>query len=161
MVHRSYPTRPYADLWREWWDAHRAKGDGPECLQKVKTHTTAADVGTRISAIDRLGNDLADAAAKRAVARFPFDVEASERYAVAERAVTAWAQWIGILGTLEIEEDCERHQAVPKVTASLLRRWVPHAEVLAHIPYWDAEDEIWRCSKCGRPSAGRAALLND
>ena len=54
------PTRPYADLWKEWWDAHRAKGDGPECLWKVKAHPTAADIRVKISAIDRLGNDLTD-----------------------------------------------------------------------------------------------------
>ena len=25
------PTRPYADVWREWRHAHREKGDGAEC----------------------------------------------------------------------------------------------------------------------------------
>ena len=49
-----------------------------------------------------MGNDLADAAAKRALAIFPYDSEAYGRHAVAEGAVTAWAQWTGILGTLEI-----------------------------------------------------------
>ena len=49
----SDPTRPYADHWREWWNTHRAKSDGPECLMKVKAHTTAADIGVKIFAIDR------------------------------------------------------------------------------------------------------------
>ena len=30
------PTRPYADLWREWWHAHRRRGDVAESLRKVK-----------------------------------------------------------------------------------------------------------------------------
>ena len=65
------PTRLYADLWKKMWDAHRRKGDGPECLKKVKTHTTAADIGVKIFMIDRMGNDLADAAAKTNLGHLP------------------------------------------------------------------------------------------
>ena len=81
------------------------KSDGTESLRKVKAHTTAADIGVKISDIDRIGNDLADAIAKDALSRFPDDPTASERF-VKNEAVTAWAKWIGILGTLDVEDDC-------------------------------------------------------
>ena len=86
------PTRPYADLWKEWWAAHRRKRNGPEGLRKVKAHTTAADIGTKISEVDRIGNDLADAIAKEAMKRFPHDPEAQDWFAKDERAVTTWAK---------------------------------------------------------------------
>ena len=74
----------------------------------MKAHTTAADIGVNISEADRVGNDMADTITKEALCRFPSDPQALARFAKAERAVTAWSKWIGILGTLEIEDDCER-----------------------------------------------------
>ena len=70
-------------------------GKKVECLRKVKAHTTTADIGVKISEIDRIGNDLADAIAKEALIRFPDDPSAQERFEKAERAVTAWAKLIG------------------------------------------------------------------
>ena len=90
------------------WQAHRRKGDGAECLRKVKAHTTAADIGVKISVVDRIGTDLADAIAEDTRSRFPNDPQALGRFAKTKRAFTAWAKWIGILGTLEVEDDCER-----------------------------------------------------
>ena len=78
---------------------------------RVKAHTTAADTGVKISVTDRIGNDLADAIAKEALSRFPHDTQTLERFVKAERAVTAWAKWIGILGTLEVEDEAPREEA--------------------------------------------------
>ena len=61
-----------------------------------------------MSETDRIGSDLAGAKAKEAMNRFLQDLDAQERFAKVERAVTAWAKWIGILGTLDFDDDCER-----------------------------------------------------
>ena len=92
MAWCSDPTRPYADLWREWWAARRQNRDGAETLRKVKAHTTAADIDIKISDTARIGNDLADAIAKESMKRFPQDFEAQDGFAKAKRAVTAWAK---------------------------------------------------------------------
>ena len=47
------PTRPYADLWKEWLAAHRRKRDELGCLRKLKAHTTTTDGDAKISETDR------------------------------------------------------------------------------------------------------------
>ena len=81
---RCDPTRPYADLWWEWWAAHKRKRDGAEALRKVKAHTTAAGIGIKMTETDMIGNDFADAIVKDAMKRFPADSVAQERFAKAE-----------------------------------------------------------------------------
>ena len=69
-----------------------------------------SDIAVNISEVGRIGNDLADAIAKEAFNRFSHDPHTLERFVKAERAVTALAKWIGILRTLDIDDDCERPQ---------------------------------------------------
>ena len=76
MVHR--PHEAVRRALERMVASTRNRGDGAECLRKVKAHTTGADIG--VTEIDRIGNDLADAIAKEALSRFPYDSNAQARF---------------------------------------------------------------------------------
>ena len=148
MAKRGAPTPPIPQ-------AHRQRGDGAECLRKVKTKTTATDIGVKISEIDRIGNDLTDAIAKEALSRFPDDPIAQELFEKNERAVTAWAKWIGILGTLDIEDDCRRPPQKRPASRRLGIR-LGHARLnRPHILVWDNDSDLCRCQVCGNTGVTR------
>ena len=71
MVHRPRPPlpRPVTRV----VEGLSGKNDGPECLSRIKAHTSAADKGVTITAAERVSNDIVDVAAKAALTRFLAD----------------------------------------------------------------------------------------
>ena len=108
----------------------------PGVPDNVKAHTSEADIGTKISAVDRNGADLADETAKAAMAFFLRDADAFGRFAAAE------TRWIGLVSTLDLPNDCDVHRgACWKVLGTArgrasMRKWPDHE------PRWDIDGEI-------------------
>ena len=98
----------WADLWRDVWreiDAWGGLGDSLS-VRKVKAHTTAeAVLAGAITADDRAGNELADAACKLVVLehRAPPKVRAARHSA--NLAVTHMAFWIARVGSTRQRRD--------------------------------------------------------
>ena len=87
----------WADLWRDVWceiDAWGGLGDNLS-VRKVKAHTTPhAVLAGIITADDRAGNDLADAAHKLVVLEHRAPPNIREARLSANLAVTRMAHWI-------------------------------------------------------------------
>ena len=131
-------------MWWEWWAAHQRQRDGADTLRKVKAHTIATDIGIKISKTDWIDNNLADAIAKETMKRFPQDLETQNRFTKAERAVTAWAKWIGILGTLDFDDGCERPPEKLARPNRAGRRHGNARRISPHVLEWDHNAEILR-----------------
>ena len=100
----------WADLWRDVWSEIAAWGGLVESLsvRKVKVHTSADAVAAGlITAHDRAGNDLADAACKLVVFehRAPPSIRAARLSA--GLAVGRMAQWIARVGSIRQRQDVD------------------------------------------------------
>ena len=92
------PGRAHADVWRRFWAAVDDFG-GPQVLtvMKVKAHATQAMVdGLLISEVDRWGNELADAAAKKGAACHPCLTSFLLQLEVRRKTSRECVRWLGV-----------------------------------------------------------------
>ena len=115
----------WADLWGDVWreiDAWGGLGDNLS-VRKVKAHTTSEAVLARvITADDRAGNELADAACKLVVLehRAPPSVRAAKHSA--NLAVTHMAHWIARVGSARQRRDIDATWIPGRGRAAAMRR---------------------------------------
>ena len=99
-------TAVHADLWRQLYHIVEDIGEGSIQLLKVKGHKCWKDCVTIPDCRDKVGNDHADKAAKRAAAEHPTDPESVKKMDntstiiqhVAAYLGSAWAWWVKNFG---------------------------------------------------------------
>jgi hypothetical protein len=144
--------RPLADIWKKWWKQFDRcggfKGGMGAKLRKVKAHTTEEQIGTVISAADRVGNDAADEAAKEAVTRHPSFKGQNGRFKAAQGNLVRIAKWMCCLPTLREDRDVEEQKAGRKMALKKAEAKRRCKAKNAHVCVWDRGREIYRCQDC-------------
>ncbi len=153
------PGRDGADLWRSIWAKMRDIGDGVDVV-KVKAHTDLSDIDDGvITARDRVGNFLADAAARKGARLAELASPTGPARAELAKAIR-WHNWSRRLAAVWVDDTGGRGDAegaVPRVREERATR-KGKGGGLRHL-LWEKAGDL-TCRRCGR-EARTALKLKD
>ena len=174
------PGRAHADVWLKFWRiAEEFGGEAAITVTKVKAHATQSMVDEGlVDAVDKFGNDMADAAAKKGVAMHPPIDTTADRIRVSRHVAGESVRWLGV-GL----EDAQRCGAMPAELTQAQKRVRPllgprkRLEVIRDQAWWSEHlghaitegahpshalaklGPYFFCSVCGHHGAQRLVAL--
>ncbi len=153
------PAREGADLWRTIWGIACDFTIGQDLtITKVKAHTTQmAVIEGRISEVDRLGNMLADRAAKEGM-KLAEAVSPTSAARAALSTALRWYKWV-VSYAHRWQSDAETTRRADRLPRAAARRGLPTRPRRddAHV-LWNLSGGKIVCRRCGREAVEKVKL---